>query len=48
VLSIVIPAYAEARFLAGTLRALHAFLGVRQRVQAPPVRCTSEGRGRVE
>jgi hypothetical protein len=29
VLSIVIPAYAEARFLAGTLRALHAFLGER-------------------
>jgi len=29
VLSIVIPAYAEARFLAGTLRALHAFLGAR-------------------
>jgi dolichyl-phosphate beta-glucosyltransferase len=29
VLSIVIPAYAEARFLAGTMRALHAFLGAR-------------------
>lgn len=28
-LSIVIPAYAEARFLSGTLRALHAFLGAR-------------------